>query len=214
MTAVTSDRRISEQKSAARELTTILEAAMDELSENHRIVLMLRDVEALSTAETAECLGLSEEAVRSRLDRATAQLRKKLFQRVGAAAPETFRFHDSRSDRVVTGVLEAIRDLQPEWSATHFTPLTSQSSQTSRALENVTRHHQGGLETMAEVRIQTLKDGPYEVKGVVQLHDSKNAPFTLSEYPIYLCRCGHSANKPFCDGSHKRVGFRSEEPAR
>src|ERR1051326_2545225 len=130
MTALTSDRRISEQKSAARELTTILEAAMDELSETHRILLMLRDVEALSTAETAECLGLSEEVVRSCLDRATAQLRKKLFQRVGAAAPETFRFHDSRSDRVVTGVLEAIRDLQPEWSATHLTPLTRQSART------------------------------------------------------------------------------------
>ena len=67
---------------------------------------------------------------------------------------------------------------------------------------------------MAEVRIQTLKDGPYEVKGVVHLHDAKNAAFTLNEDPIYLCRCGHSANKPFCDGSHKRVGFRSEEPAR
>src|ERR1043166_3913248 len=62
MTALTSDRRISEQKRAARELTTILEAAVDELSEDHRIVLMLRDVEALSTRETAECLGLSEEA--------------------------------------------------------------------------------------------------------------------------------------------------------
>jgi CDGSH-type Zn-finger protein len=214
MTALTSDRRIPEQKSASRELTTILEAAIDELSETYRIVLMLRDVEALSTAETAECLGLSEEAVRSRLHRATAQLREELFERVGAAAAQTFRFHDSRSDRVVTAVFETIGDLQPDWRATHSKPMTSESSQTSRALKNVTRRHQGGLETMAEVRIQTLKDGPYEVNGVVHLHDSKNAPFTLSEDPIYLCRCGHSANKPFCDGSHKRVGFRSEEPAR
>jgi RNA polymerase sigma-70 factor, ECF subfamily len=135
MTALTSDRIPPEQKSAARELNTILEAAIDELSETYRIVLMLRDVEALSTAETAECLGLSEEAVRVRLHHATAQLREKLFERVGAAAAQTFPFHDSRSDRVVTGVFEAIRDLQPEWSATHFAPVTSQSAQTSRALE-------------------------------------------------------------------------------
>jgi len=139
MTALTSNRRPPEQKSAARELNTILQAAIDELSETDRMVLMLRDVEALSTAETAECLELSEDAVRVRLDRATAQLREKLFERAGAAAAKTFRFHDSRSDRVVTGVFEAIRDLQPEWSAPDFTPVTSQSAQTSRALENVRR---------------------------------------------------------------------------
>jgi CDGSH-type Zn-finger protein len=67
---------------------------------------------------------------------------------------------------------------------------------------------------MAEVRIRTLKDGPYEVKGTVQLVDASRADFKLTEDPIYLCRCGHSGNKPFCDGSHKTFGFKSEEPAR
>jgi CDGSH-type Zn-finger protein len=67
---------------------------------------------------------------------------------------------------------------------------------------------------MGDVRIKTLKDGPYEVKGGIQLVDAKRAPFTLSDDPIYLCRCGHSANKPFCDGSHTAKGFKSEEPAR
>jgi CDGSH-type Zn-finger protein len=67
---------------------------------------------------------------------------------------------------------------------------------------------------MAEIRIRTLKDGPYEVKGPVELVDSSRAPFKLTEDPIYLCRCGHSGNKPFCDGSHKTHGFKSEEPAR
>ena len=67
---------------------------------------------------------------------------------------------------------------------------------------------------MADVRIKTLKDGPYEVKGAIQLVDAKRADFTLNEDPIYLCRCGHSANKPFCDGTHNKIGFKSEEPAR
>ena len=67
---------------------------------------------------------------------------------------------------------------------------------------------------MADVRIKTLKDGPYEVKGAVQLVDAKRADFKLTEDPIYLCRCGQSANKPFCDGTHNKIGFKSEEPAR
>jgi CDGSH-type Zn-finger protein len=60
---------------------------------------------------------------------------------------------------------------------------------------------------MAEVRIKALKNGPYEVKGPVDLIDSDGQAKPQTEDPIYLCRCGHSANKPFCDGSHKKVGF-------
>lgn len=67
---------------------------------------------------------------------------------------------------------------------------------------------------MAEVRIKTLKNGPYEVKGAIQLVDAKRAEFKLNEDPIYLCRCGQSATKPFCDGTHEKIGFKSEEPAR
>lgn len=67
---------------------------------------------------------------------------------------------------------------------------------------------------MAEARIKVLKDGPYEIKGAVQLVDAKRAPFTVAEDPIYLCRCGQSATKPFCDGTHEKIGFKAEDPAR
>lgn len=71
------------------------------------------------------------------------------------------------------------------------------------------------VDPMAEtVRIKTIQDGPYEVRGPVELVDSRNRPFQISEQPIYLCRCGHSANKPFCDGSHKQFGFQANESAR
>ena len=60
---------------------------------------------------------------------------------------------------------------------------------------------------MAEVRIKALKNGPYEVNGAVDLIDSDGQQKPEGDDPIYLCRCGHSANKPFCDGSHKKAGF-------
>lgn len=67
---------------------------------------------------------------------------------------------------------------------------------------------------MADVRIKVVKDGPYEIKGGVQLVDAKRALFTLAEDPVYLCRCGRSANKPFCDGTHETIGFKADDPAR
>jgi CDGSH-type Zn-finger protein len=60
---------------------------------------------------------------------------------------------------------------------------------------------------MSDTRIKALKNGPLEVSGPVEVTDSAGALGPVEEDPIYLCRCGHSANKPFCDGSHKRVGF-------
>lgn len=67
---------------------------------------------------------------------------------------------------------------------------------------------------MPDVRIRMLKNGPLEVKGGVELLDASRKPFSLTEDPIYLCRCGQSRTKPFCDGSHQKTGFQSSEPAR
>ncbi|HYR97214.1 MAG TPA: CDGSH iron-sulfur domain-containing protein [Candidatus Binatus sp.] len=63
---------------------------------------------------------------------------------------------------------------------------------------------------MAPVTIRPLKDGPYQVSGTPDLMDSQGANYPLNEDPIYLCRCGRSASKPFCDGMHKKVGFQAD----
>ena len=62
---------------------------------------MLREVDGLNTAETAECLGVSEDVVKTRLSRSRAALRHQLAERAGILAPETFRFLQPRCDRVV-----------------------------------------------------------------------------------------------------------------
>jgi CDGSH-type Zn-finger protein len=67
---------------------------------------------------------------------------------------------------------------------------------------------------MAEVTIRPLKNGPYQVSGSPQLLDFEGASYRLDDDPVYLCRCGRSANKPFCDGMHKKVGFQAEECVR
>lgn len=55
---------------------------------------------------------------------------------------------------------------------------------------------------MAEVTIQALDRGPYMVSGPAQVLDGAGNAFEAAG-PIYLCRCGHSQKKPFCDGGHK-----------
>jgi len=66
---------------------------------------------------------------------------------------------------------------------------------------------------VADVSIKTVKNGPYEVSGAIQLVDAKRGEFKLSEDPIYLCRCGQSKTRPFCDGSHTASGFKADETA-
>jgi CDGSH-type Zn-finger protein len=63
-------------------------------------------------------------------------------------------------------------------------------------------------ETMADVTINVTKNGPYEVSGGAKLFDHEGKEYQEDQFPpIYLCRCGQSKNKPFCDGSHTDTGF-------
>jgi len=64
---------------------------------------------------------------------------------------------------------------------------------------------------MADVKIRAMRNGPYEVSGTVDLLDVAGAAYPAEDGPIYLCRCGQSKNKPFCDGTHKKVGFQAAE---
>lgn len=98
-----------EEQALRGEARALIEAAIDGLPASYRAVVVLRDVEGMSTAETAECLDLSVEAVKTRLHRARALLREDLFQRAGVVTSEAFSFHLSRCDRVVAAVLERLR---------------------------------------------------------------------------------------------------------
>jgi len=97
-----------EQQAFGRELGALIESAVDSLADGYREVFMLRQVQGLSTAETAEVLGLSDEAVKTRFSRARSTLQRDLLDRIGSAAATTFTFGQSRCDRVVRSVLARV----------------------------------------------------------------------------------------------------------
>lgn len=109
--ATTMAGRDPEQHVLERELQALLEAAIETLPPVYRSVFVLREVEGMSTAETAACLGLSEDAVKVRLHRARARLRKFLSDRLRTQTTQTFPFGGARCDRVVSRVFERIRTL-------------------------------------------------------------------------------------------------------
>lgn len=98
-----------EEQTSASELGKALEAAILAIPQQYRLVLMMRDVEQLNTAETAVALEITEENVKVRLHRARALVRKELFARAGAEAASAFGFMGARCDRVVAAVLQKIR---------------------------------------------------------------------------------------------------------
>ena len=97
-----------ERQALAGELRELLECAIDTLSDGAREVFVLREVEGLNTAETAAALGISDDVVKTRLSRARTALRRSLVERVGAAAPDAFRFLRPRCDGVVARVMAII----------------------------------------------------------------------------------------------------------
>jgi CDGSH-type Zn-finger protein len=70
---------------------------------------------------------------------------------------------------------------------------------------------------MAVVKITVRKDGPYRVEappGSIELVDADGNQYDLTgKIAFSLCRCGGSLSKPFCDGTHSRIGFQGAESA-
>ncbi|HEV8676146.1 MAG TPA: CDGSH iron-sulfur domain-containing protein [Methylomirabilota bacterium] len=66
-----------------------------------------------------------------------------------------------------------------------------------------------------KVIIQTRLNGPYLIKGAkgIRLIDADGNEFTVDRDTIALCRCGGSTTKPFCDGTHSKLGFQAAEKA-
>ena len=100
-----------EQEVMTQTIKIVLESAIEKLPETYRSVFMMREVEGMSTAETAECLDLSEESVKVRLHRARSMLRKHIYAQTGAATVGAFQFLGARCDRMVASVLERIQSL-------------------------------------------------------------------------------------------------------
>jgi len=63
---------------------------------------------------------------------------------------------------------------------------------------------------MAESNIKVTDNGPYVVTGSFEMVDAEGNRFE-SKKAVSLCRCGHSSNKPFCDGTHKKIDFDSTQ---
>jgi CDGSH-type Zn-finger protein len=64
--------------------------------------------------------------------------------------------------------------------------------------------------------IRCRENGPLVIQGVLKVvdHLGNEFPLPVGKENIALCRCGHSKNKPFCDGSHRQVGFQAAEVAK
>jgi RNA polymerase sigma-70 factor (ECF subfamily) len=97
--------RTPEQQVSNHEIVAVVEAAIDRLPDDYRQVLVLRMVDALDTAQTAEVLGMGESAVRQRLHRAREMLEKDVERQVGSVMQSAFGFLGARCDRIVAEVM-------------------------------------------------------------------------------------------------------------
>lgn len=97
-----------EQQAGAAELRAVMEREVAELPDSFRTVVVLRDVEGLSTAETAASLGISDDLVKTRLHRGRTMLRDNLYRRAGVTLDSVFVFGNARCDRVVAGVMARV----------------------------------------------------------------------------------------------------------
>lgn len=65
------------------------------------------------------------------------------------------------------------------------------------------------------IQVQVRDDGPYLIRGAdIEVMDADGNALPYEGSAVALCRCGHSDNKPFCDGTHRDCGFEAASEAR
>jgi CDGSH-type Zn-finger protein len=62
-------------------------------------------------------------------------------------------------------------------------------------------------DAVSDVQIKATENGPYQVTGEIELFDHEGKAIETRAGSVFLCRCGGSTNKPFCDGTHSKIGF-------
>jgi RNA polymerase sigma-70 factor (ECF subfamily) len=104
------DMNETPERAAQRtEMRHLLEAQIDALPDDYRVVFVLRAVQEMSVEETAEALGIPQATVRTRLFRARSLLREGLATKIDLACEEAFSFAGERCDRIVANVLERMK---------------------------------------------------------------------------------------------------------
>ena len=67
---------------------------------------------------------------------------------------------------------------------------------------------------MTDITIAVRRNGPLKISGPITIVDAEGVPFELPPgSAVVLCRCGHSKNKPFCDATHREIGFEADDTA-
>jgi CDGSH-type Zn-finger protein len=66
---------------------------------------------------------------------------------------------------------------------------------------------------MSDVQVTVTENGPYKVVGPIELVDADGNPVQTNGAAVFLCRCGGSTTKPFCDGTHSKIGFQGAAAA-
>jgi RNA polymerase sigma-70 factor (ECF subfamily) len=97
-----------EQQAQASQMREVVESELASMPATYRTVLVLRDVEGLSTAETAEALSVSEDVVKTRLHRARAMVRDGIARRAGETLQAVYPFGNARCDRVTAEVMRRL----------------------------------------------------------------------------------------------------------
>lgn len=100
-----------ERQVRARELGRLVEETIDGLPDIYRSVLIFREIDGLTTAETATILEVEENVVKTRLHRARALLRDAIERRIGQQGDDAYAFEARRCDRVVTAVLSRLAEI-------------------------------------------------------------------------------------------------------